>query len=178
MKVLWLVLLLLLVSPSCSDGFSHDFNTDEPDVEIFVRLIKNGTYNCSEVSKSGEFLWLKMPGFTRSDIPGLLKLASDLTPVKSFPENPISSIRLEYKRLGECLLWVVEGIRIGRPYGSLIPSLSTAAEKIEGSSTVRRLTDEEVLEVRQLYLDWWEKVKDDQFLMERINPLKDTRYSW
>lgn len=178
MKVLLFVLLLLFVSPSCNDGFSHDFNMDKPDVEVFVRLIKKGTYECSEVSETGELLWLKMPGFTRNDIPGLLNLASDLTQIKSFPDNPISSIRLDYMRLGECLLWVVEGIRIGRPYGSLTPSLSTAGEIIAGSSTVRRLTDEEVLEVRQLYLDWWKKVQADNFLMERINPLKDTRFSW
>ena len=172
MKTLLLVLIAMFFIPSCS---SDDFDLDKPDVRKFVAKVKSGTYDYREVGETGDPLWLKMPAFTEKDIPVLLELASDTTHIEEFPENPISSIRLSRHILGECLLWVVEGIRMERSYGSLAPSLYIHDESLDYR---RYLTGEEILEVCQAYLNWWEKVKEDKYLMKRVNPLMDTPYHW
>ena len=54
-----------------------------------------------------------MPKFTSEDIEELLKYAEDLTVIPSFPLAPVSYSAGGKLRLGECILWTVETIRLG-----------------------------------------------------------------
>src|SRR4030042_3305053 len=153
------------------------FDIDNPDVEIFVKQLKNGTYDCYEKGETGENLWLLMPKFTRSHIQSLIGFSKDTTHISDFPINPISSRRpypegREYFILGECLLWTVEGIRNGHGYGSLDPFLIDTA-KVE-SERFKGLKSNEILIVRDIYNDWWNNYKDIDW--KDKNPLKETSY--
>ncbi len=135
------------------------FSTENPDVQTFVRLIKSGKYNYYQKSETGKNLWLLMPRFSQSDIPALLEFAKDTCHIMEFPVNPLSSRTplpegRRYFILSECLLWVVEGIRLGASYGSLDPYMIT----FTSPGTFRSLTTIEILEVRELYAKWWKAV--------------------
>lgn len=170
MKSLICVLIVLFLIPSCKND---DF--DEPDVRTFVAMIKSGSYDYCEINDAGNPLWLRMPVFSGKNIPDLLELATDTTHIGAFPLNPISSVAPERLILGECLLWIVEGIRINRPYASLNPLL---AVRYESQNSRTELTGDDVLKVYRIYQEWWEKVKGDPYLMKQINPLKGTPYFW
>ena len=155
------------------------FDIDNPDVEIFVKQLKNGTYDCYEKGETGENLWLLMPKFTPNHISSLIEFAKDTTHISDFPINPISSRRpfpegREYFILGECLLWTVEGIRNGYRYGSLDPFLIDTA--LAESIRYKGLKSDEILIVREIYKDWWDNYKDSNW--KDNNPLADTSYRW
>ena len=103
---------LIVFLLSCS---KNNTTPDSPSVQSFVQMLKSNTYNLYEKNEKGENLWLKMPQFSRTDIPMLIALAKDTTHIQNFPTNPISS-RPPYPEgrsyfiLGECLLWVANGI--------------------------------------------------------------------
>lgn len=99
------VVLSLLTCVSCSEE-TLDYNN--PDVDLFVRQLKAGNYNTK--SPKG---FVEVPKFTEKDIPTLLNYAEDLTQVASFPLPPVSAYYSGKVRLGECMLWIVETIRLG-----------------------------------------------------------------
>jgi hypothetical protein len=176
MKKLSFIIILALLCIGCK---KDKFDIDNPDVEIFVKQLKNGTYDYYEKGETGENLWLLMPKFTRSHIQSLIDFSKDTSHITNFPINPISSRTpfpegREYFILSECLLWTVEGIRNGYGYGSLDPFLIdtalTESERFKGLKCI------EILIVRDIYKDWWNKFKDNDW--KDINPLGETSYRW
>lgn len=155
------------------------FNLNKPDVDLFVRLLKNGTYDCWEKGEKGENLWLQMPAFSPGHISALLELAKDTSHISKFPINPMSSRRpfpegREYFILGECLLWTVEGIRNGYGYGSLDPWLIDTA--LAESGRFKGLKCNDILIVRDIYEEWWDNLEDTDWQFK--DPLEGTSYRW
>jgi hypothetical protein len=176
MRRLSFIAILILLCIGCE---KDKFDIDNPNVEIFIKQLKNGTYDYYEKGENGENLWLLMPKFTRSHIQSLIDCSKDTSHITNFPINPISSRTpfpegREYFILGECLLWTVEGIRNGYGYGSLDPFLIdtalTESERLKGLKCI------EILIVRDIYKDWWNNFKDNDW--EDINPLGETSYRW
>jgi len=175
-KRLFYILLAAAIIIGCE---KDKFDIDNPKVEIFVKQLKNGTYDCYEKGENSENLWLLMPKFTPNHISSLIEFAKDTTHISDFPINPISSRRpypegREYFILGECLLWTVEGIRNGYGYGSLDPFLINTA--LTESVRYRGLNGDEILIVRDIYKGWWDNFKDNNRMDN--NPLEDTSYRW
>ncbi len=84
MKKISFIIFLIIVFTGCS---KDKFNIDKPDVDVFVRQLKNGTYNCWEKGEKGENLWLQMPAFSPMHITALLELARDTSHILSFPSS-------------------------------------------------------------------------------------------
>lgn len=175
-RLSFIPLSLLLFCIGC-DKSNLDLNN--PDVAIFVKQLKQGTYDYYEKGETGENLWLLMPGFNADHISALIEFAADTTHITNFPVNPCSSRRplpegRDYFILGECLLWTVEGIRNDFGYGSLDPYLINTSmaerERYEG------LKGDEILIVRSVYKDWWESLKESNW--KDKNPLEGTCYRW
>ena len=176
MKKISFIIFLIIVITGCS---KDKFNIEKPDVDVFVRQLKSGTYNCWEKGAKGENLWLQMPAFNPDHISALLELAIDTSHIYEFPINPISSRRpfpegREYFILSECLLWIVEGIRNGSGYGSLDPFLINTA--LIESERFKGLKCNDILIVRDIYKEWWDSLKDDD--LQYKNPLESTSYRW
>lgn len=141
----------------CFGCEKEKFDIDNPDVSVFVKQLKYGTYDCYEKGENDENLWLQMPKFTSNHIASLIEFANDTSDITDFPINPISSRRpfpegKEYFILGECLLWTVEGIRNGYGYGSLDPFLIDTG--LAESERYKGLNGDEILIVRVLYNQW------------------------
>ncbi len=151
------VSILILSLLSCEKNV---FDIENPDVEIFVRKLKNGTYNEYEKSETGENLWLKMPEFEKKHISKLIELAADTTHIRKFLINPVSSIcptplGRDYFVLGEGLLWIVEGIITGKQYPSLSPYLINMSlpEKDKYTGISKGISAEEILQIQRIYKD-------------------------
>jgi len=159
---------------------NNGFDINNPDVALFISQLKAGTYSCYKTDIYSQYLWLAMPKFTVTHIPALLEYAKDTTFIAHFPSNPASS-RTPYPSgrsnfvLGECLLWIVEGIRTNVAYPSLDPYLvdssKSATEKLKG------LSKKEILNVRELYNNWWYGSAIPEWWL-RTPPLNGTTYSW
>ena len=169
-------IILILSSFGCE---KDKFDVHNPNVERFVNQIKSGTYSCYEKGENGENLWLIMPEFTEEHIQALIELSEDTTHITNYPFNPVSSrtpypTGRDYCILGECLLWTVEGIRNDFGYGSLAPYLVDTSK----TENVRYdgLNCDEILIVRDNYLDWWNNNKNKNW--KEIYPLKETNYIW
>jgi len=104
-----------------------DYN--HPDVDLFVKQLKAGKYS----TQSPDGL-SNMPKFTSEDIEELLKYAEDLTVIPSFPLAPVSYSAGGKLRLGECILWTVETIRLGNNASMGCKMVHTDAENYEGIS--------------------------------------------
>ena len=74
--------LFILTFVSCGKE-TLDFNN--PDVELFVKQLKNGNYSAEGTDGLSKF-----PHFSQDDIDDLLKYADDLTVIPSFPLAPVS----------------------------------------------------------------------------------------
>lgn len=97
-----------------------------------------------------------MPKFTREDIGRLLKYADDLTLIPSFPLATASYSAGGRLRLGECILWTVETIRLGHNASMGCKMVHIDADNYEG---IYFLSDEEVLDAAARYRRWWESRK-------------------
>lgn len=163
----------------CFSCQGDDFSVNNPDVKKFAEQLKDGSYDEFEFNENGERLWTKMPEFDVKDIPVLIDLSKDTTlinPVNHFPVNPMSSLLpfrsvngKPYIMLGEFLLWCAEGVIQGKTYPSLVPVL-----KKTGSH--RSLSGKEILEIRDIYLNWWNEFGKEGELDN--SPLKGTDYTW
>ena len=100
-----LAMVCCLALVSCGEE-SLDYN--HPDVDLFVKQLKAGKYS----AQSPEGL-SNVPKFAKEDIEELLKYAEDLTVIPSFPLAPVSYSAGGKLRLGECILWTVETVRLG-----------------------------------------------------------------
>ena len=76
--------------------------------------------------------------------------------IPSFPLAAVSYSPGGKLRLGECILWTVETIRLGHPASMGCKMVRTDAEDYEG---IYFLSDEEVLDAVARYRDWWENRK-------------------
>lgn len=163
---------------------TNGFDVNNPDVALFVSQLKAGTYSCYRTDIYSQNLWLAMPKFTTVHIPALLEYAKDTTFITYFPSNPASS-RTPYPNgrsnfiLGECLLWIVEGIRTNVIYATypsldpyLVDSSKSSIEKLKG------LTKIEILGVRELYYNWWNRSAIIPEWWLTPPPLNGTTYSW
>jgi hypothetical protein len=107
----------------------------------------------------------------------LLQYSDDLTKIHSFPLPFVSSC--EGKAcLGECVLWIVETIRIGQ-IASLGYRLVHA--DAENYGRIYFLSDEEVLEASAFYRKWWEDVSNTSpylSVYSYVNPLQGSKYRW
>lgn len=176
MKQKWLWnLLLALVATFCFAGCSEEqVDLYDPDVKLFVKQLKSGTYNTKNMAGI-----VQVPEFSPKHIPQLLSYMDDMTEIPSFPLPTISSQYGGRARLGECMLWIVEAIRLGYPPSLGCKLVYKDAEDYEG---IYFLTNSEVQEVVSLYRDWWEKVEkanpiEAMYLWE-IEPLAHSNYRW
>ena len=130
--MLWMAVCLIVSFTGCT---SEEMDYNNPDVALFVKQLKSGTYKMK--NEKGV---VEVPHFTEEDIPELLKYAEDLNNGKI--------------RLGECMLWVIESIRQGTP-----PSLGCkmVLANAENYEAIYFLTDEEVLDAAACYRSWWEE---------------------
>lgn len=143
--------LLLLGFCGCTDEVI-DYN--DPDVDLFVKQLKDGSYKTK-----GPDGYVEVPKFTREDIPKLLTYADDLTIIPSFPLPPVCTYFGTKVRLGECMLWIVESIRLGQ-YASLGCKMVYAdATNYEG---IYFLSNEEVHDAAKRYRFWWENSQHPQ----------------
>ena len=142
--MLWMAVSLMVVSfAGCT---SEEMDYENPNVSLFVKQLKAGTYNMK--NEKGV---VEVPHFTEEDIPELLKYAEDLTIIPSFPS--VYNTNNGKIRLGECMLWVIESIRQGTA-----PSLGCrmVLANADNYEAIFFLTDDEVLDAAACYRRWWE----------------------
>lgn len=142
------VSLLFLPLVSCTED---TLDYEHPDVELFVKQLKNG-----ELAAQGLDGATPMPKFTIRDIGELLEYADDLSVIPAFPLAPVSYSAGGKLRLGECLLWIVETIRLGHNASMGCKMVHVDAENYEG---IYFLSDEEVQDAVARYRHWWENRK-------------------
>ncbi|MCJ7447198.1 MAG: DUF4943 domain-containing protein [Bacteroidales bacterium] len=163
-KLFFTILTILLVSFGCKK-----MDYDNPEVENYISLLKNGKYNSYE-----------LPEFNRSDISALLIYRNDTTIIYKFPVNPISSYAMMKCKLGIVVLWTVESIRaveidsenlIGR-FPSQDPLLA-----LRDNPSVWVFDEESHLSAAKAYYNWW---KSNPIFTNKmkIDPLNDTKYIW
>ncbi len=171
---LFLFLIIFAGLTSCE---KNDFNIENPNVEIFVKQLKKGTYNQYEKNEKGESLWLKMPEFKKKHIYKLIELAADTTHISNFPINPISSRQPTPGRdfiLGETLLWIVDGIIKGVKYPSLDPYIINTS--LPDKDKFKGISAKEILQVQDIYKEWWKNNKHKN--QTTTYPLDNTPYRW
>ncbi len=162
----------LVYLSSCS---SEDVDYNNPDPEIFVKEIKAGRYD----TKS-PYGFVEVPVFQKKDIPELITHVKDMSKIPFFPTNTVSSYgpNANY-RLGECVLWTIESIRVGKfaSFGCKLVRKDTN-EHMQYAF----LSDKEVECVADLYIKWWNKVINQQgYNLKDVfldNPLAGTNYRW
>lgn len=175
MKRIWIIWAVLLVFASVATGCSDEvMDYHNPDVKVFVKQLKSGTYNTKNANGIVE-----VPLFTSKHIPQLLRYTEDMTEIPSFPLSSISSHFGGKARLGECMLWIIEGIRLGYSPSLGCKLLHRNADGYEG---IYFLTNEEVLKAAVLYRLWWETVESpDQHSFINlwiVDPLATSDYRW
>jgi len=144
----------------------------EMKVSKYVQLLKSGKYK--------EF---KLPAFSPEDIPELLEYAKDLTLIKNYPVNPLSSFKGPDRHLGFIILWTIENIRQNYPYENQeksilrrYPSLNPMVNKV--GKRFKDLNSPENLQILAgKYQLWWEKEVPFAKL-RRIDPMADSGFVW
>ncbi|MBO9594284.1 MAG: DUF4943 family protein [Niabella sp.] len=154
----------------------NSFDLNNPDVEKFVQQLKNGSYNQYERNEKGERLWLQMPRFRQEHIEVLIALSRDTSHLQKFPTNPISSRSprpegRDYFILGECLLWIVDGIRGA---SSLVPYLVDTSKGV--NEKYKGITTAEILMLSDRYRQWWNEHKNGDW--KTNSALTGTSYIW
>ena len=146
MKKIWILLLTAFAVWTLSGCSEDKLDYHHPDAELFVKQLKAGTYNTK--NEKGV---VEVPHFTEKDIPTLLKYVGQLDLIPSFPSayNDNSG----KIRLGECVLWTIESIRLGFPTSLGCKMVYANAPNYE---VLYFLTDEELLDVAVRYTRWWE----------------------
>ena len=80
MKKTWMMLFAVLMALMLTGCGKETLDYNNPDVDLFVKQLKSGTYN----TKNEKGI-VEVPHFTEEDIPELLNYAEDLTIIPSFP---------------------------------------------------------------------------------------------
>lgn len=164
-------IMLCFLFTSCGEE-TLDYNN--PDVDLFVKQLKEGKYTTQDPDGM-----ISVPKFVREDIAELLDYAEDLTVIPSFPLAPISYSAGGKLRLGECVLWTVETIRLGHNASMGCKMVHTDAENYEG---IYFLTDDEVKDAAMLYRRWWESQQYPRTMWTidpcYNEPLCGSKYMW
>ena len=165
---LLLSVLFLTVLVSCTREFGYGYSKNVDD--FVVQLIKG---ECDS--------YKGLPRFDSNDIPAILGYANDFQEINCFPVGLPSSYLPPRHILGECLLCTIELIKSYKKdtnwnYSLWVPMLV----KDEIGEEPGLLDSLELLEVYNLYKDWWmENSEDKEFEDFRdIDVLKDTKYHW
>jgi hypothetical protein len=120
---------------------------------------------------------MNFPNLSWKDIPELLTHVDSTNSLTSFPVNGVSSLRISRCKEGMVALWLIEGIRVGRRFPSLIPecydrSIPTTPRALF-YPPARQAT------VVAAYTLWWKKVEhmtSDEGA--RYDPLVNTELTW
>jgi hypothetical protein len=164
MKTLLVQLILIFTFISCSEV------EQKSAVEIYIQQVKESKYIADA-----------LPKFSSNDIPVILNSANDFTIISKFPINPLSSYGPTKFTVGECLLWTVENIRLhygnysgSNYFPSFVPELH-----IKNDVNSNSLNNSQLIEVYNLYFNWWydNKGKDFSSFREK-SPLSNSSYSW
>ncbi|MGV8094200.1 MAG: DUF4943 family protein [Mangrovibacterium sp.] len=148
----------------------NEFDIKNPNVDEFVRLVKDGNY----FDKGG----YELLDFTFSHIDRLIFYLNDTASVKTFPSNPLSSKYTNPKILNECIMWTIDGIRLENKYPSLEPCLINTSVYSE-STGYSRLSGKELLELSEVYMNWYSEYKKNPSEQLKIrNLLENTTYKW
>lgn len=168
-KLIYILLCILWVG--CN---KETLDYENPDIKLFVNQLKKGTYVQPEQNGDSN-----LPYFTFEDIEELLPYADDLSIISTFPLAPVSYSAGGKLRLGECILWTIESIRLGRNASMGCKLVHTNADNYEG---IYFLNDEELKEVVQLYRDWWQAHKMQRTVWSisprNEDPLYNSKYMW
>jgi hypothetical protein len=132
--------------------------------------------------KKGNYDSPYLPDFQPDDIERLLHYANDFQKIKSFPVNTVSSYMPVEFRLGECLLWTIESVRLNydktsefNKYPSLVPQLIIPA----GTANPEIASLDDLYRAYNEYSAWWTTNKSQDFEnFRKINPLKDAVLMW
>ena len=149
MKKTWMMLFAVLMALMLTGCGKETLEYNNPDVDLFVKQLKSGTYN----TKNEKGI-VEVPHFTEEDIPELLAYAEDLSVIPAFPS--VYNSNSGKIRLGECILWTVESIRLGIPASMGCHMVEVNAENYEA---IYFLSDEEILDAAARYRRWWETRK-------------------
>lgn len=171
-KTLYILLITTLFTLPFIGCSNEEIDYNNPDVNLFVEQLKAGTYN----TKNEKGL-VDVPLFTEKDIPLLLKYADDLTIIPSFPS--VYNTNCGKIRLGECLLWIIESIRVGSAPSLGCKMVQANADNYEA---IYFLTDQEVKDAVACYVNWWEGRKYPRTVWSidpcYDNPLCGSGYRW
>lgn len=174
MKKIFGLLVAVFVTFACIGCSEDTLDYNNPDVKLFVKQLRAGTYNTKNANGVVE-----VPLFTSKHIPQLLMYSEDMTEIPSFPLPSISSHFGGKARLGECMLWVVENIRLGQTPSLGCKLVRSDADNYEG---IYFLSNEDVLEAATLYRRWWEKVEslpvETAEMYWTCDPLEESGYRW
>lgn len=171
MKKAFLMVIAILSVFACMSCGEETLDYNNPDVKLFVRQLKSGTYHTT--NENGV---VDIPLFTARHIPELLKYSEDMTEIPSFPLPSMSSHFGGKARLGECMLWIIEDIRLGYAPSLGCKLLHKDADSYEG---IYFLTNEQVLQAALLYRKWWEKVENaNPEMLWTSDPLQGSDYRW
>lgn len=151
-----LMLTACFLLSACQDKF----DPSHPEVSAFVSQLKSGTLETAD----GAF-----PRFTEAHIDELLQYADDLSDIPSFPLAAVSYPSGGKLRLGECILWTVESIRVGHPASMGSKMVHVDADDYEG---IYFLSDNEVLDAVARYRRWWQ-TRQYPRTMWTIDPCRD-----
>lgn len=166
-KAFYLIALVIVIFSlgGCNDD---RMNYNHPDVDLFVKQLKAGNYDTK--SPQG---FVEVPKFSENDIPELLKYTTDLSTIPAFPMPPTASHAYDAKiRLGECILWIIESIRLGHVASLGCHMVVANAENYEA---IYFLSDKELLDAAQRYHSWWEeRSAHHSRTMWTIEPCYDT----
>ncbi len=172
-KTLWTWAMAVVLTTVVGGCAGEELDYDHPDVDLFVKQLKAGTYQVTN-----EKGLVEAPHFGGEHIPALLEYATDMTVIPSFPtlyNAPNGKLRL-----GECMLWVIERIRLGTPPSQGCKLVRADADNYEATYF---LTDEEVADAAACYRQWWQSVAHTRvgwrsMAPYAVEPLDGTPYRW
>jgi hypothetical protein len=161
MKTKWKIMVVLagLAVVTASAG-------EPSSVEKIVSAMRAGTY-------SEEYGRYTFPQLGTNDIAELLVHAGNTNILKSFPVNVVSSIGRMTTSEGMIALWLIEGVRMGGKFPSLIPVCYDRDKKVLHDALFYAEADQDA--VYKAYLLWWEKTKGQK---KEIDPLDGTALTW
>ena len=113
------------------------------------------------------------PPLGTNNIPELFEHASLTNQLTRIPVNGISSIHKFSCSEGMIALWLIEGIRIGGRFPSLVPECYDKSKPVLPSALFYAEADQKV--VVKAYRSWWEKTKG---LIKDIGPLDGITLTW
>ncbi|MBX2971330.1 MAG: DUF4943 family protein [Cyclobacteriaceae bacterium] len=158
---------ILLLACACTP---EEFDVKNPDVDQFVRLLKNGSYE----QKVG----YQLPDFDVKHLEKLLQYVGDTASIHMFPGNPISSKHTNPKILNECLMWTIDGVRLENKYPSLEAVLIDTST-YSALTGYPRISGKKLIEIGNWYKDWYQTYRANPSIeLRKKNLFEQTTYQW